>query len=293
MSPTAKQRTFGAVNGVPVGTNFPSREALALAGVHRPPEAGICGGQHEGAESILLNGGYEDDEDYGTEILYTGHGGRDATTKKQIADQELVRGNKALARSQDEGLLVRVVRGPEGDPQFSPKSGFTYAGEFRVDSYRQLPGKEGFLIWQFHLVADSATAVSVPAQAAKTTPSRVEVTTQRIVRNTELGSYVKRLHDFTCQICAHRITTPNGGYAEAAHIRPLGRPHNGPDVEGNLLCLCANCHVLFDKLAIYIDDTLTVWSRLTAEPIGQLRTRRKHQIERQHLKYHRDLRPKG
>ena len=288
-----KRRTFGEIEGVPAGTNFPTRRALADAGVHRPLEAGICGGQEEGAESILLNGGYEDDEDYGTEIIYTGHGGRDITTKKQTADQELVHGNKALARSHDEGSLVRVVRGPNGDPQFSPKSGFTYAGAFRVASYFQRPGKEGFLVWQFLLVADSPTALTTPSQATNATPSRVSVTTQRIVRNTELGSYVKQLYDFTCQICAHRITTPNGGYAEAAHIRPLGRPHNGPDVESNLLCLCANCHVLFDKLAIYIDDNLAVWSRVAAEPLGQLRTHRRHEIGRQHLTYHRELRPKG
>jgi hypothetical protein len=33
---------------------------------------------------------------------------------------------------------------------------------------------------------------------------------------------------------------------EAAHIRPLGAPHNGPDTLDNTLCLCPNHHVLFD-----------------------------------------------
>jgi hypothetical protein len=33
---------------------------------------------------------------------------------------------------------------------------------------------------------------------------------------------------------------------EAAHIRPLGAPHNGPDTWDNTLCLCPNHHVPFD-----------------------------------------------
>jgi hypothetical protein len=47
-----------------------------------------------------------------------------------------------------------------------------------------------------------------------------------------------RLYDFTCQICGTRLATPAGAYAEICHIKPLGRPHNGPDVPENILCLC-------------------------------------------------------
>jgi len=49
-----------------------------------------------GAESIVLSGGYEDDEDHGSFILYTGHGGRDGSTGMQIANQEFTRLNKTL-----------------------------------------------------------------------------------------------------------------------------------------------------------------------------------------------------
>jgi len=47
-------------------------------------------------------------------------------------------------------------------------------------------------------------------------------------------------------------------YAECCHIRPLGRPHNGSDTLDNVLCLCANCHVLFDKRALLIADDLSI-----------------------------------
>jgi hypothetical protein len=57
----------------PPGTTFTDRAAVAKAGVHRPTVAGISGGEKEGADSIVISGGYEDDEDFGDEIIYTGH----------------------------------------------------------------------------------------------------------------------------------------------------------------------------------------------------------------------------
>jgi hypothetical protein len=64
-----------------VGTPFPSRAAMSEAGVHRPLLTGIAGGEGEGAESIVLAGGYEDDQDYGAEITYTRHGDTDPSTE--------------------------------------------------------------------------------------------------------------------------------------------------------------------------------------------------------------------
>ena len=53
---------FGHIDGVSPGQLFESRKALAEAGVHKPPMAGIWGAA-EGAYSIVLSGGYEDDID--------------------------------------------------------------------------------------------------------------------------------------------------------------------------------------------------------------------------------------
>ena len=71
------RRIFGEIAGYPEGRKFDDRWALHIAGVHRPPQAGICGSGKDGAESIVLNGGYEDDRDDGDVIVYTGHGGND------------------------------------------------------------------------------------------------------------------------------------------------------------------------------------------------------------------------
>jgi putative restriction endonuclease len=68
-------------------------------------------------------------------------------------------------------------------------------------------------------------------------PDKRQLTITRIVRGTKVGEWVKRLYDFTCQICGRRLLTKAGAYAETCHVKPLGRPHNGPDSSENILCL--------------------------------------------------------
>ncbi len=65
-----------------MGSWFEDRAELADAGVYRHRQAGISGSANEGADSIVLSGGYEDDEDHGDVIVYTGYGGRDPATGK-------------------------------------------------------------------------------------------------------------------------------------------------------------------------------------------------------------------
>lgn len=70
---------------------------VSEAGVHRPHVAGIAARESEGAFSIVLSGGYEDDVDNGDEFEYTGSGGRDLSgnkrTAEQSSDQKLTKSN--------------------------------------------------------------------------------------------------------------------------------------------------------------------------------------------------------
>ena len=102
---------FGQPDQYEVGSIFDSRKALSDAGIHGPPMHGIWGRQREGACSIVMSGGYEDDIDELDYILYTGHGGQDVPGGKQIKDQEFVEGNLALKLSFENKLPVRVTRG--------------------------------------------------------------------------------------------------------------------------------------------------------------------------------------
>lgn len=124
---------FGPIPGVPVGTMWKFRVQVSLpslyflllsslphhflcplchtlsllqplswqaseSGIHRPHVAGIHGRENEGSYSIVLSGGYEDDEDNGDEFTYSGSGGRDLSgnkrTAKQSYDQKLTHMNR-------------------------------------------------------------------------------------------------------------------------------------------------------------------------------------------------------
>ena len=51
---------------------------MIAVGMHRQHNVGMVGNLKNGTESIVFNGGYVDDLDYGDEMIYAGFGGRDA-----------------------------------------------------------------------------------------------------------------------------------------------------------------------------------------------------------------------
>lgn len=58
--------------GVLVGETWGKRIEARQWGVHYPPIAGISGKANRGSPSIVISGGYEDDEDHGEWFIYTG-----------------------------------------------------------------------------------------------------------------------------------------------------------------------------------------------------------------------------
>lgn len=281
-------RVFGEIPGVSVGRVFATRKALSRARVHRPTQAGISGAEKEGADSIVLSGGYEDDQDFGNVIVYTGHGGQDPVSHKQVAKQKLTRQNKALAVSKDRRLPVRVVRGAAHGSPFSPLKGYRYDGLYTVEDYWHEKGAAGFTVWRYRLALHSESSVIVGERGqitiplGNTTPARIHQTVSRIVRDTLLSGQIKLLYNFSCQVCGLQLKGPAGFYAEAAHVRPLGRPHNGPDTKDNLICLCPNHHYLFDVGSFGINADLS----LIGMP-GRLRLHKQHKLNPEHLRYHR------
>ena len=118
--------------------------------------AGISGSKNEGADSIVLNGGYIDDEDHWNFVLYTGHGGQD-TQGRQIRNQQIEdSGNKAFVLNYHFNLPLRVIRGYKGDPKWSPSWGYRYDGIYFVMNYWQELGRDGYLICRYHLEIEYA-----------------------------------------------------------------------------------------------------------------------------------------
>lgn len=284
-----KRRVFGHIPGISVGKIFVNRKALAHAGIHNPTQAGISGSKNEGADSIVLSGGYEDDMDHGNIIIYTGAGGRDEGTGKQVKDQTLTRYNLALAKSKINNLPVRVTRGSSHKSKFSPSSGYEYAGLYKVVDYWKDIGSAGFVVWRFRLElysgdldVDVDDEFEFNDEDKEHNTKRTTTTSSRIVRDRDLADKVKKLYKYECQICGVALETSAGLYAEAAHIQPLGSPHNGPDKSSNMLCLCPNHHVLFDNGGFTIKDDFTL--------VGMAETlyvHSKHKISLKYIQYHR------
>lgn len=136
---------------------------------------------------------------------------------------------------------------------------------------------EGFLEFlgngEYRLLNSSYTPVSIDLPEDLTTvPARVPTTISRILRDPAIVAALKRKYSFRCQLCSIRLELKSGFYCEAHHICPLGKPHNGPDSESNLIIVCPNHHVLLDYAAIRLMRTDL---RMTL-----------HHIDDRHLDYH-------
>ncbi len=108
-------------------------------------------------------------------------------------------------------------------------------------------------------------------QPEPTTRTRTE--TYRILRDTALARRLKELHQDSCQICGVQLQLSGRTYSEAHHIKPLGKPHNGPDVAANILVLCPNDHALLDYGAMELD-------------LAKLQQKPTHQVALQYVSYH-------
>lgn len=126
------------------------RSACYRAGVHCVAFKGIHGSSHIGAYSIVLKGTYEDDQDGGDWIIYTGSGGRTKTNDgddrnkmlgpgassmklPQLSDQSFdYAPNKALQLNLYSGYPVRVIRGSNSRSKYAPRKGYRYDGLYKV-----------------------------------------------------------------------------------------------------------------------------------------------------------------
>ncbi|KAF7135504.1 hypothetical protein RHSIM_Rhsim08G0197800 [Rhododendron simsii] len=144
--------------GVLVGDCWEGRLECRQWGVHLPPVAGICGQSKHGAQSVVLSGGYEDDEDHGEWFLYTGSGGRDLsgnkrTNKEHSFDQKFENYNEALRVSCKKGYPVRVIRShKDKHSSYAPETGVRYDGIYRIEKCWQKVGKQGFKVCRYLFV---------------------------------------------------------------------------------------------------------------------------------------------
>ncbi|MEB2527410.1 YDG/SRA domain-containing protein [Kocuria rosea] len=289
---------FGQIPGVYPGRTFSARAELRAAGVHMPPMHGIQGNPEDGADSIVLSGGYPDDEDLGDVIIFTGAGGQHRLKRIQLKDQSFsARWNAALVRSHLDARPVRVTSG-NGKTKISPDK-YVYRGLYLVDDYWYKVGAEGFRMCRFKLVkTDDGSPLdiisndrSIPPPGTSN-PERSKTFIDSIGRSTAVTAWVKKIYDGTCQFCRTKVALPGGiHYSEGTHVRPLGYPHNGSDTADNMLCLCPTCHVRFSHLALYLDDNLQLHDLTSsqADHAVQILARPFHDLDLDAIAYHRRL----
>lgn len=276
---------FWHVADASVDDIFPDREALTNSGIHRPRQKGIWGRQDEGAESIVLSGGYEDDRDYGNVVLYTGEGGQDPVSRLHVRDQALSGGNRALANNVLHGLPVRVVRG-KAATQFSPQSGYRYDGLYLPTDVWRERGRSGHLVWRYRLDAIPGESRDLfhPERLSDQGRKAVsEIAHAAHAMKKESTNRVREMHGYKCQVCGEVMHTPLGPYADIVHLQPARVPHDGPDLVSNLVCACPTHAVQLRRGFISIQDDGSLIGR-----DGSLRTHSDHQIGAGFARYHRE-----
>lgn len=313
------ERVIGHIDGVVPGEVFPGRAEVRAAKLHGDNMRGISRVKDADgvyvADAVVLNGGYEDDEDGWAWIQYTGA----SPDKEKAKDgKTLLRSqsweypdNAALKLSFERGHHIRIIRGPKGDRRYSLPKGYRYDGLYKITAVRtaisKSPAPDGSPIEICQFVMER---LSDPEQELTPAERRIAevlvqqedgegkfpttraTQVQRIVRDAAAARRVKELYDHECQICGVRLVGPDAQpYSEGAHIRPLGKPHHGPDVERNILCLCPNCHVRLDMGAIVIDDdwSIIVRAGILGENVrAKLNRDAKHKVHEEYVRYHRE-----
>ncbi|KAI6693740.1 hypothetical protein NL676_021450 [Syzygium grande] len=177
------KRIVGPLPGVEIGDVFFYRMELCVVGLHGQPQAGIdylTASQSSNGEpiatSVIVSGGYEDDEDAGDVIIYTGHGGQDKLNK-QCNHQKLEGGNLAMERSMHYGIEVRVIRGIRYGGGATPKI-YVYDGLYRILECWFDVGRSGFGVYKYKLVRiegqpEMGSAIMRFAQTLRTRPLTV------------------------------------------------------------------------------------------------------------------------
>ncbi|KAF8640478.1 hypothetical protein AX17_000141 [Amanita inopinata Kibby_2008] len=174
---THNPKTFGHIPDIEVGIWWESRKGCSADSVHAPWVAGIAGGK-EGAYSVAISGGYDDDVDLGYAFTYTGSGGRalkgtksapknvryfiftaeyhyrlpKLRTAPQSSDQSFENPfNKTLLKSVETKKPVRVIRGFKLKSKYAPSEGYRYDGLYAVEKAWMEKGLNpgGYLVCKF------------------------------------------------------------------------------------------------------------------------------------------------
>ncbi|MFB3168466.1 HNH endonuclease [Neobacillus sp. 179-C4.2 HS] len=119
-------------------------------------------------------------------------------------------------------------------------------------------------------------------------PNRIDRKVISTERNQSLSQTLKSLYKHQCQVCGEKVQIGLNEYSsESHHIQPVGGNHQGPDIASNIIILCPNHHLMFDRGAITIElKTNKVIHVDATNSIHDSNLILKHEIEERHVDYH-------
>lgn len=139
--------------------------------------------------------------------------------------------------------------------------------------------------------AAQATGQLPPPASGTATRRAVEI--ERLQRQATNKTWLNRVYGGACQVSGVVLRLPNGDVTfDAAHIQPLGTPHNGPDDVSNMLSLSPTMHRLLDRGCLAIDPdnlSITLLHGNDVPHLPNLRVEASHEIDRERLRYLRRL----
>lgn len=119
---------------------------------------------------------------------------------------------------------------------------------------------------------------------------RRAVERQEQKRNRKKAAALKQHYDNTCQFCGTKLQiSEDRHYSEAAHIKGLGEPHNGPDKASNMLVLCPNHHLQFDRGILRIAKVggdYVIRSKALGDPLNGQKIAVTHTLDDACVNYH-------
>lgn len=183
---------------------------------------------------------------------------------------------------------VREITGKQFVPgiQFWEKQGLPKFWEWKENFYQLRDNKASDLVIEESEIDEFEYKFK---QRPEKTAERKQITVSRIIRDTSLSRFLKSIYSYECQICRNTFRLPTGiKYAEAHHLKPLGKKHNGVDKETNMLVLCPDHHAMIDYgvIAINPDTTEVLSTDKSALQRGKELQLRKHTISREFFEYH-------
>ena len=232
---------FGPLPNIEVGTTWKFRFQVSELGLHTPLVSGVAGKESLGASSLVFSGCFEHDIDLGDEIYFSGTGGwesnetgsRTSLGRKQVKDQTLTRGNRALAMScaaqfdevkggftrREEwklGKPIRVLRNGNGrkrTSQYLPKTGIRYDGIYKVVKYwpERMNDK---IVWRFLLKRDDP----VPAPWTREGKNRLRrLNLNKVIMPSMNDDKQSTQNGKVCGICLDSIQDTNVMKTKCSH----------------------------------------------------------------------------